>query len=106
MFAGSKELECDHRIAGVKVRMTVGADKASAAFSGTIIDQSRPGDQAGGSVSHHGFPIASLRLFWGGNQHRSELTHLGTSGPKSGLSTAAKREKRTEGVPARRDIQL
>jgi hypothetical protein len=60
MFAGSKELECDHRIAGVKVRMAVGADKASTVPSATFIDQSRPGNHAERGVSHCG----SLQEFY------------------------------------------
>ena len=57
MFARRKELKCDYGIVGVKVRVAVGAHKASAAPSATVIDQSRPGDQAGRSVSHRGSPV-------------------------------------------------
>jgi hypothetical protein len=58
MLAGSKELECDHGITGVKVRVAVGANKASAVFSAAFIDQSWPGDQARRSISHMGLPIS------------------------------------------------
>jgi hypothetical protein len=33
LFAGSKELECNHGIAGVKIRMAVGVAKTFAWFS-------------------------------------------------------------------------
>jgi hypothetical protein len=54
MLAGSKELECDHGITGVKVRVAVGANKASAVFSAAFIDQSWPGDQARRNIAHMG----------------------------------------------------